>query len=99
MNMNGWNNEETANFMLWHADDIEAYIEKYVSHFATLDQAELADDIESFSYRLVGLNALPIGYVRETAAHSFNQISFNQIARHYQPIIDTAMTNAEIEIR
>ena len=99
MNMNGWINEETANFMLWHADDIEAYIEKYVDHFATLDQAELADDIESFSYRLVGLNTLPIGYIREAAAHSFNQIDFNQIARHYQPIIDTAITNAEIEIR
>jgi hypothetical protein len=97
--MNGWNNEETANFMLWHADDIEAYIEKYVSHFATLDQDELVDDIESFSYRLVGLNTLPIGYVREAAAHSFNQIDFNQIASHYQPIIDTAITNAEIEIR
>ena len=99
MNMNGWNNEETANFMLWHADDIEAYIEKYVSHFATLDQDELADDIESFSYELVGLNALPINYARIAAAQSFNQINFDQIARHYQPIIDTAMTNAEIEIR
>jgi len=97
--MNGWNNHETANFMLWHADDIEAYIEKYVSHFATLDQDELADDIESFSYELVGINTLPIGYARIAAAHSFNQINWREIARHYQPIIDTAMTNAEIEIR
>ncbi len=91
--MNGWINEETANFMLWHADDIEAYIEKYVSHFATLDQDELADDIEAFSHELVGL------YAREAAMHSFNQIDFDQIARHYQRIIDTATTNAEIEIR
>jgi hypothetical protein len=97
--MNGWSNQETNNFMLWHADDIEAHIEEYVDHFATIDEDELAENIESFSYELLGLNALPIGYVREAAAHSFNQISFNQIARHYQPIIDTAITNAEIEIR
>ena len=97
--MNGWNNHETANFMLWHADDIEAYIEKYVSHFATLDEDELADDIEEFSYKLVGLNSTPIGFVRDAAAITFHSINFRQIARHYQPIIDTAITNAEIEIR
>jgi hypothetical protein len=85
--------------MLWHADDIEAYVSKWFEYFATLDQDELADDIEAFSYELVGINTLPIGYVREAASHSFNQIDFDQIARHYQPIIDTAMTNAEIEIR
>jgi hypothetical protein len=97
--MNGWTNEETANFMLWHADDIEAYVSKWFEYFATLDQDELADDIESFSYELVGLNSLPIGFVREVVAITFHSINFRQIARHYQPIIDTAMTNAEIEIR
>ena len=97
--MNGWSNQETNNFMLWHADDIEAYVSNWYEYFAMLDEDELADDIESFSYRLVGLNTLPIGYVREAAAHSFNQIDFDQIARHYQRIIDTATTNAEIEIR
>ena len=97
--MNGWSNQETANFMLWHADDIEAYIEKYVDYFATLDQDELAENIEAFSYELVGINTLPIGYVRIAAAITFHNINFRQIARYYQPIIDTAMTNAEIEIR
>jgi len=97
--MNGWTNEETTIFMLWHADDIEAYIEKYVSHFATLDQDELAENIEEFSYKLVGLNSTPIGFVRAAATVTFHSINFRQIARHYQPIIDTAMTNAEIEIR
>jgi len=85
--------------MLWHGDNIEAHIEEYVDHFATLDEDELADDIEEFSYKLVGLNSTPIGFVRDAAAVTFHSINFRQIARHYQPIIDTAMTNAEIEIR
>jgi hypothetical protein len=97
--MNGWSNQETANFMLWHADDIEAYVSKWYEYFATLDEDELADDIESFSYRLLDLNALPIGFVREAAAHSFNQIDFKEIASRHQHLIDTAMTNAETEIK
>ena len=97
--MNDWSNQETANFMLWHADDIEAYVSKWYEYFATLDEDELADDIESFSYRLLDLNALPIGFVREVVAITFHSINFRQIARRHQHLIDTAITNAEIEIR
>jgi hypothetical protein len=97
--MNGWSNEETANFMLWHADDIEAYVSKWYEYFATIDQFELADDIDSFSYRLLDINDLPIGFVREAVMHSFNQIDFKEIASRYQHLIDTAIANAEIEIR
>ena len=97
--MNDWSNQETWNFMLWHGDNIEAHIEKYVDHFATIDEDELAENIEAFSYDLVGLNSLPIGFVREAAAITFHNINFRQIARYQQHLIDTAMANAEAEIR
>jgi hypothetical protein len=81
MNMNGWSNQETNNFMLWHDDDIYDYFVKYVAYFATLDEDELAYDIEAFSYELVGLNTLPIGFAREAAVNTFNQINWREIGR------------------
>ena len=94
--MNGWTNQDTWNFMQWHGDDVETYIERYVDYFATLDEDKIADDIEAFAYELVGLNTLPIGYARDAAAVAFHNINFREIARTNQPIID-ATTNDDEE--
>lgn len=95
--MNGLTNQDTRNFMQWHRDDVEIYVEQYVDYFATLDEDKIADDIEAFAYELVGLNTLPIGYARDAASTSFHNINFREIARTYQPIIDAATTNDEDE--
>jgi hypothetical protein len=91
--MNSWTNHSTWNFIQWHGGDIE----QYVDHFATLDEDELADEIETFAYKLVGLDSLPIGFVRDAAATTFHNINFREIARYHQSIIDTAVANYEAE--
>ena len=70
--MNGWTNHSTWNFIQWHGDDVESHIEEYVDHFATLDEDELADEIETFAYGLVGLDALPIGFARIADSQAFD---------------------------
>ena len=92
-----WTNHSTWNFIQWHGDDVESHIEEYVDHFATLDEDELADEIETFAYELVGLDALPIGFARDAAATTFHNINWREIARANQPIIDTAVANWEAE--
>ena len=95
--MYGWTNHETWNFIQWHGDDIESHVEQYVDHFATLDEDQLADVIETFAYELVGLDSLPIGFARDAAATTFHNINWREIARYHQPIIDTALANYEAE--
>jgi hypothetical protein len=95
--MNGWRNHETWNFIQWHGDDIESHVEQYVDHFATLDEDELADEIETFAYGLVGLDSLPIGFARDAAATTFHNINWREIARANQSIIDAATTNDDEE--
>lgn len=88
--MNGWTNHSTWNFIHWHGNDIESYIAQYVDHFATIDEDEFAERIEAFSYELVDLNSLPIGFVREAVATTFHNINWREIARANQSIIDAA---------
>lgn len=96
--MNGWKNHETWNFMLWHADDIHNYVEQYAMYFVSLNDQELADDIAAFAYTLLGLNELPIGFVRDTVMQSFDRISWIEVARAHDYLLEDERDSEEEEV-
>lgn len=96
--MNGWKNQETWNFMLWHTDDIRDYVAQYAKYFVTLDEQELAVDIESYAYTLLGLNEMPIGFVRDTVMQSFDRISWIEVARAHDYLLEDERDNEEEEV-
>lgn len=87
--MNGYSNQSTWNANLWYGDLIEDHVNGFEDHFAELTIDELADELESFCWEISGMNELPIGFVRDAANYAWDQINWNELAKAYQPVLET----------
>lgn len=93
--MNGWANYATWNFMLWHGDQLDEYAEDFAAVFVEISTKEIADDIYAQAWEALGLNGMPLGFVRDAASNAFHDIDFLQIANRVQAIAQAHLEKME----